>query len=256
MTSLPRQAVASAARAVTFVAGYFDTFFDMVRHAPLMLRQPGRRVLLKQIYFTGIEALPLVTITALVTGFASAAQLFRVLLQDMALTLDVFRLLFVQEASILIVAFFVLARSGSAMAAELADLQQKGEVASLYRMGIDPASYLVAPRVAACLVSVPALVAFFQLIMVVGGFALMALFEGWDFSLAMFHYTNGLQPNLGFIMVAKALVFGGIIGAICCRQGLEAIPGPLGVPVAVRAAMVQGFTAIVLTEGAFVLMVG
>lgn len=241
---------------MTSAAGYYDTFLDMVRHAPRMLRQPGRRVLLKQIYFTGIEALPLVTITALVTGFAGAALLFRALLQDMALTLSVFRLLLVQEASILIVAFFVLARSGSAMAAELADLQQKDEVASLYRMGIDPASYLVAPRVAACLVSVPALVAFFQVVMVVGGFALMALFEGWDFSLALFHYANGLQPERGFIMAAKALAFGGTIGAVCCRQGLEAIRGPLGVPVAVRTAMVQGFTGIVLMEGAFVLVFG
>lgn len=212
--------------------------------------------MLKQIYFTGIEALPLVTVTALVTGFASAAQLYRVLLQDMALTLDVFRLLLVQEASILIVAFFVLARSGSAVAAELADLQQKGEVGSLYRMGIDPASYLVAPRVAACLLSVPALVAFFQVIMVLGGFALMALFEGWDFSLALFHYASGMHPERGFIMAAKALVFGGIIGSICCRQGLDAMPGPLGVPVAVRTAMVHGFTGIVIMEGAFVLMFG
>jgi phospholipid/cholesterol/gamma-HCH transport system permease protein len=256
VASLPRQAVDLAVWTAASTAAYFDVFLDMVRHGGRMLRQPGRRVLLKQIYFTGIEALPLVTITALVTGFSGTSQLYHVLLQDMALTIDVFRYLFVQEASILIVAFFVLARSGSAMAAELADLQQKGEVASLYRMGIDPASYLVAPRVAACLVSVPALAAFCQVIMVLGGLALMALFEHWDFSLALSQYTRGLHPGSGFVMAAKAVVFGATIGAVCCRQGLAAMPGPLGVPVAARTAMVHGFAAIVILEGLFVLVCG
>lgn len=228
----------------------------MFRHGGSILRLPGRRVLLKQIYFTGIEALPLVTITALVTGSVAISQLYRILMQDIALTLNVFRFLVVQEASILIVTFFVLARSGSAMAAELADMQQKSEVNSLYRLGIDPASYLIAPRVAACLVSVPALAAFFQVILVFGGLAFMALFDGWDFPLALTHYTRGLQPDRGMIMAAKALMFGGAIGAICCRQGLAAMPGPFGVPVAVRTAMVHGFIAIVLMEGFFVLVVG
>lgn len=241
--------------AVCFAAS-FDVFLDMFRHGGSILRLPGRRVLLKQVYFTGIEALPLVTITALVSGFTTISQLYRVLLQDMALTLDVFRLLLVQEGSVLIVALFVLARSGSAMAAELADMQQKGEVNSLYRMGIDPASYLVAPRVAACLVSVPGLAAFFQVILIFGGLAFMALFDGWDFPLALSHYTRGLQPDRGLVMFAKALMFGGAVGAICCRQGLAAMPGPFGVPVAVRTAMVHGFIAIVLMEGFFVLVFG
>lgn len=207
--------------------------------------------MLKQIYFTGIEALPLLSITALVTGYLAATQLYHGLLQDLRLTLEMFRLLVVQHSSLLIVALFVLARSGSAITAELAEMRRHGEVASLYRLGVDPGGYLVAPRVAACLFSVPALVACFQVVMVFGGLAMMALFAGWDFNMALSEYSRGLQVGQGVVMLAKALTFGACIGTICCRQGLAAMAGPLGVPVAVRTAMVHGFAAIVLVEGAF-----
>jgi phospholipid/cholesterol/gamma-HCH transport system permease protein len=237
-------------------AAYCDVFLDALRHPARIFRNPGRRVLLKQVYFTGIEALPLVAVTALLTGYTATAQLYLGLLRDMALTLDMFRLLIVQHSSILIVALFVLARSGSAIAAELAEMRRHGEVASLYRLGIDPASYLVAPRVVACLLSVPALAAIFQVIMVFGGFGLMALFEGWDFNRTLSEYARGIALGHGFVMVLKALVFGACIGAICCRQGLAAMPGPLGVPVATRTAMVHGFTAIVLAEVGFFLLFG
>ncbi len=237
-------------------AAYLDTLMDTFRHLPGILRNPGRRVLLKQVYFTGIEALPVLMVTALVTGYTATSQLYRGLLQDMTLTLDMFRLLIVQHSSILIVALFVLARSGSAIAAELAEMRRHGEVASLYRLGINPGSYLVAPRVAACLISVPALAACFQMVLVFGGFALMALFSGWDFNRTITEYTRGVRLEQGVVMLARALVFGACIGAICCREGLAAMPGPLGVPVATRTAMVHGFIAIVLSEGCFFLLLG
>ncbi len=251
-----RQVFFFAARSAATASAYADTLLDTARHFPRVLRPPGRRVLLKQVYFTGIEALPLMTVTALVTGFGSISMLHGVLLQDLTLTLEVFRLLIAHEASVLIVTLFVLARSGSAVAAELADMRQRGEVAALCRMGIDPASYLVAPRVTACLLAVPALTASFQLVLVLGGLALMALLQGWDFRLALEIYGKGLQPERAFLALAKSCVFGAVIGAICCRQGLSAAPGPLGIPGATRTAMVHSFTAIVIGQALFIILFG
>ena len=239
-----------------YVGAYLAVFADAVRNLRHLARDPGRRLLLKQIYFTGIEALPLLTILALVIGFASLSPLYAVLMQDMALTLSVFRLLVLQEASVLLVAFFVLARSGSAMASELASARQHGEVASIYRMGIDAGEYLVAPRVASAVLSVAALVIYFQVAMVLGGFALMSLAAGWDYSLALGKFAAGIDPVNATLMTAKAMVFGGIIGTISCKQGLLAMPGPLGIPVATRTAMVHGFATIVLAEGLFVFLFG
>ena len=239
-----------------YVGAYFEVFLDAVRNLPQLARDPGRRLLLKQIYFTGIEPLPLLAILALVLGFASLSPLYAVLVQDMQLTLSVFRILVLQEASVLLVAFFVLARSGSAMASELASARQHGEVASLYRLGIDAGEYLVAPRVASAVLSVAALAVYFQVAMVLGGFALMSLTVGWDYSLALGKFAAGIDPANAGLMTAKAMIFGALIGTVSCKQGLMAVPGPLGIPVATRTAMVHGFACIVLVEGLFVFLFG
>ncbi|MBU3665305.1 MAG: ABC transporter permease [Chthoniobacterales bacterium] len=238
-----------------YAGAYFGVFFDAARNAPALMREPGRRVLLKQIYFTGLEALPLLTLIAIILGFAALSPLYN-LLQETGLALDVFRLLVLHEASILVVAFFVLARSGSAIASELASARQQGEIASLYRMGIDAGAYLVTPRVAGCVLSVAALTVYFQVAMVFGGISLMSVFSNWDFAVAMGKFAGGLQPASAILSLFKAGIFGAIIGTISCQQGLLAVSGPLGIPVATRTAMVHGFGAIVVTEGLFVALVG
>jgi phospholipid/cholesterol/gamma-HCH transport system permease protein len=241
---------------LAYGAAYVGLFLEALSRFPQLLREPSRRLLLKQVYFTGIETLPLLTVVALVTGYASTSALHRVLLQDMGLTLDVFRALVIREASILLVAFYVLARSGSAIASELASMRQKGELATLYSLGIDPAAYLVAPRIAALILSVAALSVYFQVTAVFGGFALMSIFSDWDYLLAIAKFNDGLEAGTIGLIVAKTLVFGGIIGTVCCQQGLAAVPGPLGIPGATRTAMIHSFTAIVLGEGIFVALFG
>ncbi len=241
---------------LAYGAAYVGLFIETLGHAPRLLREPARRLLLKQVYFTGIETLPLLTVVALVTGYASTSALHRVLLQDMGLTLDVFRALVIREASILLVAFYVLARSGSAIASELANMRQNGELATLYSLGIDPSAYLVAPRIAALVLCVAALSVYFQVTAVFGGFALMSIFSDWDYLLAIAKFNDGLEAGTIVLIVAKTLVFGGIIGTVCCQQGLAAVPGPLGIPGATRTAMIHSFTAIVLGEGMFVALFG
>jgi phospholipid/cholesterol/gamma-HCH transport system permease protein len=241
---------------LAYGAAYVGLFLDAASHAGQLLREPSRRLLLKQLYFTGIETLPLLTVVALVTGYASTTALYGVLLQDMGLTLDVFRALVIREASILLVAFYVLARSGSAIASELASMRQNGELATLYSLGIDPAAYLIAPRITALILSVTALSIYFQVTAVYGGFALMSIFSNWDYMLAIGKFNDGLEAGALVLIVAKTLVFGGIIGTVCCQQGLAAVPGPLGIPGATRTALIHSFTAIVLGNGVFVALFG
>lgn len=237
-----------------YVAAYLSLWFDAVRAAPAIFRNPGRRVFLKQVYFTGIEALPLVTAIALGGGFVAIQQLDAVLSGDMDLTITVFRTLVVREGAVLFVAFMVLARSGSAIASELADTRQHGEVASLYRLGIDPAAYLVAPRVAACAVSTACLALYCQTALVFGGFALVSIFMGWDYGLAVQKFTGGVSDWRTIVALAQSVVLGAIIGTVCCQQGLNVAPGPLGIPVATRTSMVHSMTGIILAYAFFLVL--
>lgn len=237
-------------------AGFFSVLADAVVHRSQILRDPVRRVFLKQIYFTGIEALPLLALAALMGGFFTTAKLNQVLGQEMGVTIEVVRFLLVQEGAVLTVSLFLLARSGSAIAAELAAGARAGEISALYRMGINPGAYLVAPRVIAFAVCVAALTLFFQLILVFGGFALMALIEGWDYVLALERFSRGIQPGFAAINVIRSFVFGALIGGIACLHGLRAVSGPRGIPVATRSTFVHGFAAIILADSLFVWLMG
>ena len=235
---------------------YLALCLEALGESPCLARNPARRTLLRQIYFTGIEPLPLLTVLGLVTGYAAAAALNGVLMGDMALTIDVFRALVVREASLLLVAFFLLARSGSAIASELASARQQGELRTLYSLGIDPVAYLVAPRVVALILCVAALGVYFQVAAVFGGFALMSIFGNWDYFLAIGKFAEGLDGWASAVMIGKTMVFGAIIGTVCCQQGMTAVPGPLGVPGATRTGMIHSFTAIVLGDAIFVALFG
>ena len=256
MRDFIRQSLRFIAWLLAYGGAYLALLLEALGESPGLARNPARRTFLRQIYFTGIETLPLLTVVGLVTGYAAAAALHGVLMNDLALTVDVFRALVVREASLLLVAFFVLARSGSAIASELASARQQGELATLCSLGIDPVAYLVAPRVAALILCVAALSVYFQVAAVFGGFALMSIFGNWDYFIAVGRFAEGLDGWTSAVMIAKTVVFGAIIGTVCCHQGMTAVPGPLGVPGATRTAMIHSFTAIVLGEGLFVAIFG
>jgi len=237
-------------------AAYAGTLMDAFRHLPTLFRPPCLRVLLKQVYFTGIEALPILAVAGLLGGFLTTDQLYLVMGKEMVLTIEVMRFLLVQEGVVFLVAIYVLARSGSAIASELASMRQKGEVRQMYRWGVDPAAYLVAPRVWGAALSVAGLTVYVQVIMVLGGFALMALFSGWDYMMSLEVFSRGLDPMRGFLTIFKAFSFGLVLGAVACQQGLQAVPGPQGIPVAARSAVVHSFTGILLVDVLFTIFAG
>ncbi|MEI6072519.1 MAG: ABC transporter permease [Verrucomicrobiae bacterium] len=252
MTSVHRRSRLIVGYLAENVCAYLNLLADAFLHSPAVLRPPCRRVLLKQVYFSGLESLPFLSFTALLLGFTAASRLYQVMAKDFSRTVDVFRSMIVQEGALLIVAFYVMARSGSAIASELASCKQQGEVAALYRMGIDPAGYLIAPRVLGSMLSVAALSFFFQIMLVLGGFALASFFMEWDYALAMRQFLyGGISPGGALFSLLKTSVFGALIGAVACHQGLRAIRGPQGIPVATRTAVVHGFAAIVIATTIF-----
>lgn len=207
-----------------------------------------QRVFLRQIYFTGVESVLLIGFAAVVGGWALISQAYSVLGEDMALTAGVVRVLLLQNVGPLFVALYVLARSGTAIASELASMKQRGEIAALWRMGIDPERYLVMPRVLAAAVSVVALTGIFLSLMVFGGMGLLIFAEELDFSQVLEELFRGADWSFLLLVFSKPLGFGLLIGAAGCAHGLAASAGPQGIPVATRSAFVEGLAGIVAIE--------
>src|SRR5512140_2271788 len=125
------------------------------------IRPVVRDVLWRQVYFTSVKAAPYTLFLALLVALAVAAQSpfaagagGEVLGAVLVATL-------VRELAPLLTAWIVIARSGTAIAAELATMRIEGEIDALVGMGIDPFEYLVLPRVLGAAVAVLSLTVLF-----------------------------------------------------------------------------------------------
>ena len=129
-------------------------------------------VISAQIYFTGVQALPLISVLALASGSIVIMQ------SNMQLTLlggaemigNLLVVIIVREISPLLTALVVIARSGTAVASELGNMKVNRETEALELMGINPLSYIVFPRLVGGVLSVLALAFYFIVVALIGGF--------------------------------------------------------------------------------------
>jgi phospholipid/cholesterol/gamma-HCH transport system permease protein len=194
-----------------------------------------------QIYFTGWQALPLITILAISSGsiviLQSSAQLGLLGGVDMIGKLLV--VIIVRELAPLITALVVVARSGTAVASEIGTMKVNREIEALEAMGIHPLSYVVFPRLVGGIISVLALCFYFNITAILGGFFLTRFLN--DMSLTFF--IDSLAQAMGaedvFLFLSKNLFSGAIIFIICCYQGLSVKLSPHEVPQATTKAVVH-----------------
>jgi phospholipid/cholesterol/gamma-HCH transport system permease protein len=139
-------------------------------------------------------------------------------------------------------------RVGAGMAAELGTMKVTEQVDALRALGTDPVQYLVVPRLLAIIIMLPLLTAMADLVGVLGG-----MFIAWlELSVSpSFYFTSLVQfLTLGDLWrsLAKATVFGAIIGTIACHQGLTARGGADGVGHATTATVVKASITVLVTN--------
>ncbi len=218
-------------------------------------RRVAFRVLLKQVWFSALQALPLIVVLASILSFLVISQAVQEL-GRLGATELIGRLMvvaIVRELGPLITALALAGRSGTAIAAELATNKVLGEVNALEAMGIDPLHYHVLPRLGAAILSVFGLIIVFDLTAIFSGLVAasangMAAPRYFDIVLA------SLTSNDVWLTITKALVFGVIVGVIPSYQGLAIKGSSTEIPVAASQAAVGSILAIFLCSGLFVLL--
>lgn len=218
-------------------------------------RRVAFRVLLKQVWFTAIQAIPVVIVLASILSFLLISQAVREL-GRLGATELIGRLMviaIVRELGPLITALIVIGRSGTAIAAELATNKVMGEVQALEGMGIDPNHYLVLPRLGGAIISVCGLIIVFDLVSIVAGLVAAAV-NGMPST----RYFDIVLASLAFkdawLTVAKGLVFGVVVGTVPSFHGLAVRNASTEVPVAASRGVVVSLLAIFLASGLFVLV--
>src|SRR5271169_2301737 len=126
---------------------------------PLVGNRHRWRAAIHQMLEIGVDALPMVALMAMCSGFILAMQGASELRRFGALhyVIDLVAVGFTRELGPLLTAIAVSGRSGSAFAAEIGTMKVTEELDSLRVMALEPVEFVLAPKYLAALISVPCL---------------------------------------------------------------------------------------------------
>lgn len=228
------------------IVGAFGNFPAAVRHGS----RPVFSVYLRQVYFTGLEASRIILAIALIIGTVVIAQIISIAgAGSESLTGKVIVWIVVRELGPLLTAIIVIARSGTAIAAELSQMKIGGEIEYLELMAIPPANYLIMPRIFGVATAVMVLTVYFEAVALLGGFLVASL--GWH--VPWEQYSQGIFSVLTMGVLALSLVksalFGLVIAAICCRQGLNVGRSVTQIPQAATRGVMQSLFFLFAIDG-------
>lgn len=219
---------------------------------PRHWRAPVRNVLARQILFTGFQATRFVSTLAFLVGVSVVVQVqvWTAALGQTSLLGPILVMVIFREVGPLLASFIVIARSGTAMATELAYMRVTNETHVLDAQGIDPFIYLVLPRVIGAAVSIFCLTVIFIVVAITSGFLSGILLgantgDPWLFIESVF---GALTPADVFNLFAKTLIPGALMGTICCVEGLKIRGVTTEVPQAASRAVVKSIMALFISS--------
>ncbi len=210
-----------------------------------------RTIMLKQIYFTGIEAFSIISWMGVIVGMVIVTQAVSILplIGGERLIGDILILVVIRELGPIFAGIIVIARSGTAIAAELGSMKVNNEVVALEAMGIDPQRYLVMPRVIGTMISVLILTFYFELITVLGGYLLAGFGQRIPFNIYISSIMESLTFTEVFASLLKSIIFGLVIGALATYHGLRVGTSITQIPQEATKAVIRSLFMLFAIDG-------
>jgi phospholipid/cholesterol/gamma-HCH transport system permease protein len=186
---------------------------------------------IEQLYQLGYKSLPIVTLTAIFTGMVVAFQTGTEMSRFGAKAYigSVVAISIVRELGPVLTALVVAGRVGAGITAELGSMQVTDQINAMRAMATDPYKKLVLTRVGALIIIVPVLVAYADILGILGG----AFIASTNLNVGMEMYRSTIVDAL--LMedlisgLSKPVVFAFIIGTVGCYLGINASGGTKGV---------------------------
>lgn len=232
---------------------YFSGFFKLVIVELLLFpkrKQVTATVLIRQILFTGFEALKLVSLIGLAIGGIIIIQGMGLLenfgQSDLVYTILI--MVVTKELGPIITAIILIARSGTAISTELGNMVVNHEVEALYSIGVNPISYLIVPRILGVMISFFALSIYMNLAGLLGGYLVANIFSPFSFIEFGTKLMQKLTVKDAIVSQIKSLVFGFIISIISCYQGLSVNYASTEVPQKTIKAVVSSLSWIIIFD--------
>lgn len=200
---------------------------------------PGQ--LVRQMLAIGYGSLPVVGLTAVFTGAALALNIHTGggRFDAEQITPQIVALGITRELGPVLAALMLAGRVGAAIAAEIGAMRATEQIDALRTLSTDPFRYLVAPRMAAAVLTLPLLTAVADIIGIAGGWLVATATLDFNGVAYLRNTLEFLEPWDVISGLLKAAVFGWIVALMGCWHGYTATGGARGVGRAATHAVVS-----------------
>jgi phospholipid/cholesterol/gamma-HCH transport system permease protein len=154
----------------------------------------------------------------------------------------------VREIAPIFTCLAVGARAGTAIAAEIANMQVTEQVDALRILRINPIRYLMVPRLLACLCALPMLTMIGGVVAVAGVMVVAQTVTGLHYSKFLESVWLSLKPSDIRISLFKSMIFGIILAAISCTIGLSTRGGAKDVGLSTTRAVIWISVTIIIAD--------
>ncbi|MHC4811435.1 MAG: MlaE family ABC transporter permease [Planctomycetota bacterium] len=210
----------------------------------------GRTAYVSQMVRIGVRSVGIVTLVCSAIGFILAMQMAGPL-DEFGQTDKIANIVGVavfRELGPLVAAIVLTGFAGAAIAAEIGTMVVGEEIEALEAHALNPVRFLVVPRVLATVTSLLLLTVLADVVAVVAAGVMAVAFIGVPLELFNSNLKASLDPSDFFTGLGKSVVFGTILAAIACVNGLAVTGGAAGVGRATTNTVVQTVVAVVVAD--------
>jgi phospholipid/cholesterol/gamma-HCH transport system permease protein len=236
-----------------------ENFMAMVRlffATAVILLRPSRASIVavfsqfsRQMLYTGVEAIGLVSAIAFVAGSTIIMQAMTNMPKFGVSEYfgNILVIAVVRELGPFFTAIVVIGRSGAAVASHIGTMRVNKEVSALEVMGIDPVYYLVMPALAGMIGAMICLNVYFDMVAIIGGLFVASFTVDIPFAIFFSKVLHAFSSMDIVISTLKSTVFGVIIAIVSCHYGLK-VTTIRGVPQAAIRSVVGSMTGIIVVS--------
>src|SRR5262245_13783421 len=207
----------------------------------------------RQMLEIGVDALPMVCLMAICTGFILAMQGASELRRFGAIhyVIDLVAVGFTRELGPLLTAIAVSGRSGSAFAAEIGTMKVTEELDSLRVMALEPIEFVLAPKYVAALITVPCLSIISNVCGILAGGFFMFFSAHLSPVLYLRNVLESIQLRDVITGLIKSVAFATIIAQVSCLEGFRVRGGPDSVGRSTTSAVVRSTFLVIVADAVF-----
>ncbi len=226
------------------------TLFGLSTMALLFARPWQGQHFVRQVYAIGVGSLIIIVITGAFTGMVLALQGYHMLVKvgTESLLGPAVALSIIRELGPVLAALMFVGRAGSSITAEIGIMRVTEQMDALEMMAVNPQSRVLLTRIVACALSLPLLVAVFDVVGLCAAYLIGVEMLGVNGGVFMGEMIDKISMHDIYAGWTKSLFFGFLVGVICTFMGYRATPTTEGVARATTQAVMLSSVMVLILD--------